>query len=766
MLDGPEARQAAATAGLDDRLEQLQEAVAVDSRLFLAFRESVARWSYLAVDRDGGDAVVIDASRYLAAKERAVGDGSTPREPWVLELDFDPFRRGFPTIREASSIGAGGDFLAEQLVQGVFSTVAGGIQGLVDFLREHRIQGRSVLLGEGPASVEGLREALRRGEALLRARPPEEPAWRRELEALGFEPGWGRTARRAAETMGCLIALLDNPTPRGLTDFLSRAPMLATVAILSPHGFFAQAGVLGKPDTGGQVVYILDQVRALEAAMRAALDEAGLTVDPRIVVLTRLIPDAEGTTCDQPVERIEGTEHAVILRVPFRTPDGAVVPEWISRFDIWPFLERYAVEAEAALLEEVGAKPELVIGNYSDGNLVAGLMAERLGVTRCTIAHALEKSKYRNSDLQWRELEADNHFSCQFAADLFAMNTADFVITSSYQEIAGTARTVGQYESYRSFTLPGLYRVVAGIDCFDPRFNIVPPGADPRVFFPFSEEDRRSDRVREEVRALVYGAADDHSRGCLADPAKPLIFSMSRLDWIKNMAGLVEAYGASPELQARTNLLIVGGTVDPDRSGDRDERDQIERIQTLIDEGGLQGSVRWIELQTDKHRVGEFYRVVADSRGAFVQPALFEAFGLTVVEALSTGLPTFATRHGGPLEIVEDDVSGFHIDPNAGFAMVEPITEFYRSMDAEPGRWDRISQGSVRRVRERYNWPLYAERLLALSGLYGLWRHVTAPGREGVRRYLEMFYGLGYRPRAQSLEQGDPESHQASAPPQ
>ena len=33
--------------------------------------------------------------------------------------------------------------------------------------------------------------------------------------------------------------------------------------------------------------------------------------------------------------------------------------------------------------------------------------------------------------------------------------------------------TVGQYESNWAFTLPGLYRVVHGINVFDPEFNIV-----------------------------------------------------------------------------------------------------------------------------------------------------------------------------------------------------------------------------------------------------------------------------------------------------
>ena len=58
------------------------------------------------------------------------------------------------------------------------------------------------------------------------------------------------------------------------------------------------------------------------------------------------------------------------------------------------------------------------------------------------------------------------------------MNSADFIITSTYQEIAGTSHTVGQYETYQNYTMPGLYRVVNGIDLFDPKFNIVSPGAD------------------------------------------------------------------------------------------------------------------------------------------------------------------------------------------------------------------------------------------------------------------------------------------------
>lgn len=57
--------------------------------------------------------------------------------------------------------------------------------------------------------------------------------------------------------------------------------------------------------------------------------------------VTRLIPDAKGTTCNQRLERISGTEHTSILRVPFRTENG-ILKKWISRFDVWPYLETFA----------------------------------------------------------------------------------------------------------------------------------------------------------------------------------------------------------------------------------------------------------------------------------------------------------------------------------------------------------------------------------------------------------------------------------------
>ncbi|KAJ6888138.1 hypothetical protein NC652_029233 [Populus alba x Populus x berolinensis] len=194
--------------------------------------------------------------------------------------------------------------------------------------------------------------------------------------------------------MRLLSESLQAPDPMKVQLLFSRIPNMFNIVIFSPHGYFGQSDVLGLPDTGGQVVYILDQVRALEEELLLKIKHQGLGVKPRILVVTRLIPNAGGTKCNQ-----EGT-----------------------------------------------------------------------------IAHALEKTKYEDSDVKWKELDAKYHFSCQFTADMIAMNTADFIITSTYQEIAGSKDRAGQYESHTAFTMPGLCRVVSGINVFDPKFNIASPG--------------------------------------------------------------------------------------------------------------------------------------------------------------------------------------------------------------------------------------------------------------------------------------------------
>lgn len=732
-------------------VEHLQEGVFQTPWAYFSLRDQIAHTVYLRIHQDDLVPEQVTTEEFLKFKELLVKHGNL--EP-ALEIDFGPFGREFPKLKEVRSIGQGLIFLNRQLSSDMFNRPQQAFEKLLHFLGVHNIEGRQLMFHSTPKDTASVSATLRRAIADLEKLDGDTdwPVFCEQLSALGFAPGWGNTAARVAETMGLLMDILEAPSPTSLEAFLARIPMISRILIVSPHGYFGQHSVLGLPDTGGQVVYILDQVRALEKEMRSRLRLQGVEVEPKIIIGTRLIPEAGNTTCNQRLEKVSGCDNTWILRVPFHKPNGEIVQHWISRFEIWPYLEDYARDLERDALAEFTGQPDLIIGNYSDGNLVASLLSQRLNVTQCNIAHALEKTKYLHSDLYWFENDDKYHFSCQYTADLIAMNSADFIITSTYQEIAGTESTEGQYESYQTFTMPGLHRVINGINLFEPKFNIVSPGANVDVYFPYTEQEKRLFSLWPEIEKMIYGKLPAKSaRGKLKDHEKPLIFSMARLDKIKNITGLVEWYGRSARLRSLANLVIVGGYIDAAESGDHEEQAQISEMHALMDKYELDNEMRWLGMRLDKNLSGELYRYIADKRGVFVQPALFEAFGLTIIEAMASGLPTFATIYGGPREIILDRRSGFHIDPNDGETAANLIADFLERCNEKPEEWNRISSEALARVEAKYTWEKYAERVMTLSRIYGFWKFVSGLERQETLRYLHMFYQLQFRPLAAKL---------------
>lgn len=107
-------------------------------------------------------------------------------------------------------------------------------------------------------------------------------------------------------------------------------------------------------------------------------------------------------------------------------------------------------------------------------------------------------------------------------------------------------------------------------------------------------------------------------RYVLKDKNKPVIFSMARLDRVKNMTGLVEMYGKNARLRELANLVIVAGDHGKE-SKDREEQAEFKKMYSLIDQYNLKGHIRWISAQMNRIRNAELYRYICDTKGAFVQ---------------------------------------------------------------------------------------------------------------------------------------------------
>ncbi len=737
-------------------LRKVQEILLVNEDMFILFRHRKASCRIYRLAQNDVKLYQLNIKEFLHRKERLIKP-DMPDNQRTMEINLAPFYDYGPSLKDPYTIGNGIKHLNRYMSSNLFNQADKWNKALYEFLKLHQLHGVQLLLdGDKVRSTEELESALEDAmDFMERCDCPDDLARiRKKLKSFGFLDGWGDNHDRISETIHLLQDILEQPNEETLEEFLSRVPMVSKVALISPHGWFGQENVLGRPDTGGQVVYILDQAKALEQYLSEDLKRSGLAIDPKIIIVTRLIPHNEGTTSDQRLEKVQKTKNVWILRVPFADQQGEVVPQWISRFSIWPYLDQFAVDVERELRQEFKGRPDLIVGNYSDGNLVATRLSHSMGVIQCNIAHALEKSKYLFSDLYWDDFETEYNFSLQFMADLIAMNSANFIISSTSQEITGTERSIGQYESYQFFTMPGLMHVTSGINLFHPRFNVIPPGVNTDTFFSYTLKKRRNKELTRQLTEILFEIEDQDCFGSLHDPTKPPIFSIARLDRIKNLTGLVEAYGKNETLRGQANLVLIASVLDPERSGDAEEAEEIRKMYELIDQYNLHGHIRWVGKFLAKEDTGEAYRIMADRRGIFVQPALFEAFGLTILEAMHSGLPVFATQFGGPLEIVERDKSGFLINPTDQEAMATKISDFFENCQGESKHWTNFSKRGRDRAKKHFTWSLHCKRLTRLTKVYGFWRYsISQKAKTRLEQYTHLLYNLYFKERANKLWQ-------------
>jgi sucrose-phosphate synthase len=105
-----------------------------------------------------------------------------------------------------------------------------------------------------------------------------------------------------------------------------------------------------------------------------------------------------------------------------------------------------------------------------------------------------------------------------------------------------------------------------------------------------------------------------------------------------------------------------------------------------------------------EYEVPELYRIAAEKRGVFVNSALTEPFGITLIEAAASGLPIIAPNDGGPLDIIKNCECGVLVDttnPN-------DIAAACKQIIVNSEKWKNLSRAGIMKIREHYTWDSHA----------------------------------------------------------
>ena len=132
----------------------------------------------------------------------------------------------------------------------------------------------------------------------------------------------------------------------------------------------------------------------------------------------------------------------------------------------------------------------------------------------------------------------------------------------------------------------------------------------------------------------------------------------------------------------------------------------LEGVLKLVDAYDLYGSVAYPKRHAQGD-VSDIYLLPRHTRGVFVNVALQEPFGLTLIEAAAHGVPIVATTHGGPVDIVRTLRNGLLVDPTDARAVGDALLKLL----TDGALWEQCA-GSGRDNINAYSWPAHCARCL------------------------------------------------------
>ncbi|OIQ96680.1 mannosylfructose-phosphate synthase [mine drainage metagenome] len=461
------------------------------------------------------------------------------------------------------------------------------------------------------------------------------------------------------------------------------------ILMISVHGLIRSHDMeLGRDaDTGGQTTYVVELAKAL--AKHHAVGKVDL--------LTRLIDDPSlSSDYAQPEESFG--EGARIIRL------SCGPKKYIRKEMLWPHLDQM-VDKSLHFLRQQGRLPDLIHSHYADAGYVGKQLSTLLGIPLIHTGHSLgrpKQSRLLASGRKESAIERQFNFGRRIAVEEEVIQHASMVVTSTRQEID---------EQY------GMYQSHSAKNC-----SVIPPGTDTSRFSPLG---------RKKINPQLQARIDRF----LHQPEKPIILSISRPVLRKNLKGLIAAYGEDTQLQEKANLVIVAGVREDIRDLEESQQAVMNDILLDIDRYDLWGKVA-IPKHITQEDLPELYRLAAHRHGLFVNPAMTEPFGLTLIEAAASGLPFVAPDDGGPRDILANCHNGLLANTLESTAIAAAMSQGL----SDRKQWRTWAKNGIINVKHHYSWDAHVEKYMKEVG------QLLRRDRKRMRRQHAMALNAGKSP--------------------
>lgn len=442
------------------------------------------------------------------------------------------------------------------------------------------------------------------------------------------------------------------------------------IQIYSIHGLIRGENLeLGRDaDTGGQTKYVVELCKAL-----STLPQVG-----KVELVTRWISDKR-ISPDYARRTEILNDKCSIVRI--QCGGG----RYIRKELLWDHLEEF-VDKSIKHIKSVGMLPDIVHGHYADAGFVCSELTKFFGIPMVSTGHSLgipKLERLMGSGLTEEEIDERYAIHHRIEVEETILYYSDLVVTSTNDE------KKQQYDKYRNKDLP--------------HFEVIPPGIDLDRFYPNAAGktiDEQTNSVRITIREQLWRFFMDINR--------PLILTICRPDRRKNIGGLITAFGEDKELQQMANLAIFAGIRKDIQTMSDNEREVLTEMLLLMDKYDLYGKMAIPKRHDVEFEIPELYRIAAETRGVFVNPAFTENFGITLLEAAASGLPMVATNHGGPRDIIANLECGVLIDANDTPGMAAAI----KSVLYDQAQWKKYAENGVSRIERFYSWGAHARHYI------------------------------------------------------